>query len=166
MKIIFIWGLPGAGKSTVGKHVAERLNFSFCEMDDYLPEDFKLKMKSGNLITDSDRDNFFNTFKLIVEERGAVENIVVSGYVAKKKHRDILRSVQGLEFFGLHVDEDVLRSRLRSRGGHFFNESTLDKVLNNYEPLQNAYKIDANKDIDNVVNQVCEKVQIAYSKLK
>ena len=153
--ITFIWGLPGAGKSTVGKMVADQKGVTHLEMDDYLPLEFKNKMKSGELITDEDRDNFFTSFTEVLKKYGNTD-MVVSGYVAKKRHRDQLRSIGNLSFFELVVREDVLRERLKKRGEHFFKEETLQKVLKNYEPLTDSKKIDASKNIEEVVAQIVE----------
>ena len=155
--IIFIWGLPGAGKSTIGKTVSKRLNMPFYEMDDYLPKLFKEKMEKGELITDEDRNSFFANFTNILKEKDG--DIVVSGYVAKKKHRDLLSELGDLTFFELDVPENVLRERLKARKEHFFKEETLKKVLLNYEQLTDSIKIDASKDIENVVKQIVNSIK-------
>ena len=39
-KIILIIGMPGCGKSTIGKKVAEKLKFLFIDLDNYIEENF------------------------------------------------------------------------------------------------------------------------------
>ncbi|HRX17214.1 AAA family ATPase [Patescibacteria group bacterium] len=156
--IIFVWGLPGAGKSTVGRMLAEKLNLGFYEMDDYLPDSFKEKMKSGKLITDEDRDSFFSTFTKKLKEIDTGKDFVVSGYVAKKRHRDQLKNIGDLRFFELVADRALLTERLKKRKDHFFEEETLKKVLKNYEPLNDSVKIDAEKSIAYVVKQIIDSL--------
>lgn len=158
--IIFIWGLPGAGKSTIGKITAEELGLSFYEMDDYLPTTFKEKMRAGELITDDDRDSFFKTFANKIYEISLKEDAVISGYVAKERHRKMIREKCDVKLFELVVRKEILIERLKNREDHFFKESTLEKVLKNYEPLVDSIKIDAEKEIPEVIEQIkthCEK---------
>lgn len=153
--IIFIWGLPGAGKSTIGKMLAENMKLKFYEMDDYLSDSYKAKMKEGELITDEDRNSFFYYFANKLQEIDTEgEDFVVSGYVAKKRHSDQLRSIGDVRFFELVVSEDVLIERLKNRKDHFFKEETLKKVLKNYESLSESIKIDGEKSTEDVIKQI------------
>jgi shikimate kinase len=40
-KVVFLCGMPGSGKSTLGKKLATKLNWSFCDLDE------ELKVQSG-----------------------------------------------------------------------------------------------------------------------
>lgn len=57
--VIFIHGLPGSGKSTLGLRLAYDLQWSFLEMDDYISASMKEKMQSGELISDGERPEHF-----------------------------------------------------------------------------------------------------------
>lgn len=42
--IIFIIGLPGTGKTTLSKKIATILNFKFCDLDNYIEQEFKVSI--------------------------------------------------------------------------------------------------------------------------
>ena len=82
--IISLRGLPGAGKSTIGKLLAGKLGCPFYEMDDYIPTDLKEKIKAGNLLTETEVTLFFSDFIAVLRQRSAKGNLVVSGCFSKK----------------------------------------------------------------------------------
>jgi carbohydrate kinase (thermoresistant glucokinase family) len=53
--IIVIFGVSGAGKTTVGKMLAEQLGWRFLEADDFHPAANIEKMRNGHPLTDEDR---------------------------------------------------------------------------------------------------------------
>ena len=53
--IVIIFGVSGAGKTTVGKLLARELGWRFIEADDFHPAANIEKMRSGHPLTDKDR---------------------------------------------------------------------------------------------------------------
>jgi gluconokinase len=53
--IVIVFGVSGAGKTTVGKLLAEELGWHFCEGDDFHPRANVEKMRAGQPLTDEDR---------------------------------------------------------------------------------------------------------------
>ena len=53
--MIIIFGVSGAGKTTVGKLLARELGWRFIEADDFHPAANIEKMRSGHPLTDEDR---------------------------------------------------------------------------------------------------------------
>ena len=53
--IAIVYGVSGAGKTTVGKLLARELNWRFIEADDFHPAENVKKMRSGHPLTDEDR---------------------------------------------------------------------------------------------------------------
>ena len=54
-KVIFVMGVSGCGKSSVGQLLADELSISFVDADDYHPQSNIEKMSQGVPLTDSDR---------------------------------------------------------------------------------------------------------------
>ena len=53
--IVIVFGVSGAGKTTIGKLLAEQLGWRFYEGDDFHPRANIEKMRSGRPLTDEDR---------------------------------------------------------------------------------------------------------------
>ncbi len=53
--IVIIFGVSGAGKTTVGKLFAHEVGWRFIEADDFHPAANVAKMRSGRPLTDEDR---------------------------------------------------------------------------------------------------------------
>jgi len=50
--IVIVFGVSGAGKTTIGKLLAEELGWRFYEADDFHPRANIEKMRSGHPLTD------------------------------------------------------------------------------------------------------------------
>ena len=53
--IVIIFGVSGAGKTTVGKLLVRELGWRFIEADDFHPAANIEKMRNGHPLTDEDR---------------------------------------------------------------------------------------------------------------
>ena len=53
--IVIVFGVSGAGKTTIGKLLAEQLGWQFLEADDFHPRSNIEKMRSGCPLIDEDR---------------------------------------------------------------------------------------------------------------
>ncbi|MCS7213127.1 MAG: 3-dehydroquinate synthase [Candidatus Calescibacterium sp.] len=90
--IIFLTGLPGVGKSTVGRIVAEKLKYSFVELDQLIEK------KTGKSIPElfSVDEKFFRFWesKVLKEVVDGLSNSVVSlggGAIILKENLDLIR---------------------------------------------------------------------------
>jgi len=54
-EIIYVMGVSGSGKSTIGKMLAKRLELPYREADDFHPQANIDKMAQGTALNDNDR---------------------------------------------------------------------------------------------------------------
>jgi len=66
--IIIIFGVSGAGKTTVGKLLARELGWQFVEADDFHPAANIKKMRSGRPLTDEDRWPWLDCLRKQIEQ--------------------------------------------------------------------------------------------------
>ena len=57
---LVIMGVAGAGKTCIGKKLAENLNATFVDGDDYHPKQNIIKMKRGIPLNDEERSIWLN----------------------------------------------------------------------------------------------------------
>ena len=91
-KILFIIGLPGSGKTTLSKALAEYLNYNFYDMDLIIEE--KEKMKISAIFENYGEKYFREKESEVLENLSELINAVIStggGIVLAKKNRDIMK---------------------------------------------------------------------------
>lgn len=132
MPNIVVMGVAASGKTTLATALAQRLGRRFVEGDEYHSDDNHAKMARGEALTDDDRAPWLDSLADILE---TYDNTVLSCSALKRSYRDVLRTTNPL-FVWLTAPADVLRERLKSRTGHFFDERLLDSQLETLEPPQ------------------------------
>ncbi|XP_021762105.1 probable gluconokinase isoform X2 [Chenopodium quinoa] len=152
--VIVIMGVSGAGKTTIGNHLAEAANCAFLDADDFHPDSNKEKMRKGIPLSEEDRMPWLQILRNALKERITNGEITVLACSAlQKNYREILRSSdpnhipgrQGspVKFVLLNVPVEVLADRLNKRltnGEHFMPPSLLQSQLELLE-------IDASEEI-------------------
>jgi len=138
MTQIVVMGVSGAGKTTVGELLADRLEAGFLDADDYHPESNRQKMASSIPLTDEDRRPWLRRLGAVLRDRAAAgDRVVLACSALRRAYRDLLRETAGDVFF-VHLDASgpVIAERLRSRSGHFMSPALLDSQLATLEPLE------------------------------
>jgi gluconokinase len=90
--IVIVFGVLGAGKTTIGKLLAQELNWRFYEADDFHSQANIDKLRRGIPLTDKDRwpwlENLRELLQRCVE---AGENMVLACSALKRAYRERLR---------------------------------------------------------------------------
>src|ERR1041385_6952425 len=86
-----VFGVSGAGKTTVGKLLASELGWRFLEADDFHPAANIEKMRKGRPLTDDDRWPWLEQLRQQIERSLASgENAVLACSALKRAYRDRL----------------------------------------------------------------------------
>ena len=131
---IVVMGVSGAGKTTVGIALAERLGLRFEDADALHPAANVAKMAAGTPLTDADRAPWLQ----IVGQRIAAspDGIVMACSALREIYRDQIRAAAPEAVFVLlTVDESTLTDRVANRPGHFMPASLVHSQLDTLEPL-------------------------------
>jgi gluconokinase len=128
--VVVVMGVSGSGKSTVGKLLAEKLDCSYFDADDFHSAEAIAKMKSGQPLDDRDRMPWLariaQKIELLVSDE---ESGVIGCSALKRSYRKVLfdgipQNRTALVF--LRGNYDLIRSRLAVRQGHFMPTSLLE----------------------------------------
>lgn len=134
---VVVTGVTGAGKTTVGRALADRLGAAFVEGDDLHPAANVARMRAGTPLTDADRWPWLDAVAEVVgvHEAGG-QDLVVTCSALRRAYRDRLRDGHpSVRFLHVTAPEGVLRDRLARRTGHWMPASLLDSQLALLEPL-------------------------------
>ena len=156
--IVIIFGVSGAGKTTVGKLLARRLGWHFLEADDFHPSANVAKMHSGHPLTDEDRWPWLERLREQIElSLAAGENAVLACSALKRKYRDCLRVNSDVRFVFLRGDDAFIAEQFRHRRGHFMNPALLRSQfadLEEPEPDESVITMELGRMPEEVVEEI------------
>lgn len=117
MELYILFGLPGAGKTFVGKIFSEHFGFYFYEGDDDLTQEMKDAIVTKTPFTDAMRDVFFEKLiKNIKELHQKHKKIVVAQTFIKEKYRNLLLdAIPDAKFIFVQAEDTIRESRLLKR---------------------------------------------------
>jgi gluconokinase len=142
--ILVIMGVSASGKSTVGRLLADRLGWKFCEGDDFHSKANLRKMSRGVPLNDQDRIPWLKAIRKAIS--AAVkkdENVVIACSALKKSYRRMLEVNDNVIFIYLKADRALIRQRLENRTGHFMNPGLIESQFQALETPSTALQIDA-----------------------
>ena len=159
--IIVLFGVSGAGKTTIGRQLARELAWPFHDGDDYHTSASRDRMASGVPLTDADRWPWLAAIRdLISGTRAARQNAVIACSALARAHRDYLRQ-PGVRFVYLKGTPDLLRERLRARRGHFFPPGLLESQLEALEAPRGGVVVDVAKPPRDVVREIRRRLGLS-----
>ncbi|MCE9669108.1 gluconokinase [Myxococcus stipitatus] len=160
--VVIVMGVTGAGKSTVGKALAESLGWRFLDADDLHSAANVAKMAAGIPLEDSDRWPWLAAIRAQIQEAlESGEDLVVASSSLKRVHRDTLAvDSERMRWVYLHAPREVLARRMSQRHGHFMPSSLLDSQLATLEVPHRAVPIDVTPPPAEVVARIRESLKL------
>lgn len=150
---IVVMGVSGAGKTSVGVALADRLGLGFVDADDLHPPANVEKMRAGVGLTDDDRMPWLDLVGAALAA-APPPGAVVACSSLRRVHRDRLRAAApDTVFVALEGDPALLAERLGGRVGHFMPASLLDTQLAAYEAPdadERAVRVDVAAGVDEI----------------
>jgi gluconokinase len=163
--IVIVFGVSGAGKTTIGKLLAKRLGWRFLEADDFHPRGNIEKMRDGLPLTDEDRWPWLKLLREQIERSlAADENAVLACSALKRRYRERLRVSDNVKFVLLRGDYVLVEKQLHSRRGHFMNSDLLQSQfadLEEPESDEDAVTIELGRTPEELVEEIKTKLRLA-----
>ena len=163
--IVIVFGVSGAGKTTVGKLLAQELGWRFYEADDFHSQANIDKMRSGIPLTDEDRWPWLESLRqLIKRSLEAGENAALACSALKRAYRERLRISEEVKFVFLRGDYALIAKQLRRRRGHFMNPKLLRSQFADLEepaPDEDALTIVLGRTPQEFVKEIKTKLHLA-----
>ena len=162
--IVIVFGVSGAGKTTIGKLLAENLNWRFYEADDFHPRANIEKMQSGRPLTNEDRWPWLERLRdQITRSIAAKENAVFACSALKRAYRERLHVSDDVKFVFLRGDYALVEKQLHGRRGHFMSPALLrSQFADLQEPGSNedALTIELGRTPELLVEEIKTKLRL------
>lgn len=158
-------GVSGAGKTTLGRALAERLGFRFEEGDDWHDPRSIEKMRRGEPLADEDRWPWLARLNQAIREWVASnQGVVLACSALRRSHRQALRSgltdPKQLRFVFLGGSREEIEPQLRARRSHFMPAALLPSQLETLEPPDpaEAVRVRVGTPVDLAVDAVIHEL--------
>jgi gluconokinase len=134
---IVTMGVSGAGKSTIGKAIAGRLDYVFFDADDLHSAENVALMSSGHALDDAHRLPWLRAVGQRLEQDTLTSNGAVTACSAlRRTYRDVLRSYCPRAFFvWLDGSESLIKDRVLHRHHEFMTATLLSSQFSTLEGL-------------------------------
>ena len=156
---IVLIGMPASGKSTVGIHLAEKLNINFIDTDDLIEK--REGMKLQEIIDERGNDYFWNVEERILCNLKCNDTVIATGgsAILFPKAIDHLKEIGKIVYLEQSIDLLKMRlSNLDSRGVTLDEGESIESLYNYRVPLYRKYsqtivKV-ADKSVEDVVDEI------------
>ena len=153
--IIVVMGVSGSGKTTIGKMLADAIRCSFLEGDSLHSKENVEKMSHGIPLTDSDRAPWLTAIRthiLKFFKRG--QDLVVACSALEQQYREVLADGIPITWVYLKGSEELIRSRMKHRTGHFMKANMLPSQFDALEEPSDAVVVDISRPPSAIVAQI------------
>lgn len=154
-RVLFVMGVSGTGKTTIGKLLASSLSVPFFDGDDFHPKENIEKMASGKPLDDHDREGWLKTLNELAKKH-SVAGCTIACSALKRSYRRLLsKDIEHLvEFVYLKGTLEEVSSRLEKRSGHFMPKSLLQSQFETLEPPTDGITVSIALSPEQIVERV------------
>ena len=160
---LVVMGVCGAGKTEIGRRLAEAMGWAFVDADNFHSPANVEKMRAGTPLTDADRWPWLDALAALIQKAAAGQGqIVLACSALARRYRDRLGLPQ--PFIRLvHLDDPsgVIRQRMEQRAAHFMPTTLLASQLNLLErptPDERPIIVDVAGEPETIVRAILAKL--------
>jgi gluconokinase len=148
--LVVVMGVEGAGKTTVGRRLADELGVEFIDGDDEHSAAAKERMAAGIPLDDATRAPWLDRLDAILREHESSGLVLACSALTPAYRQRLTRGVPDVAFVALVAPRDVLLDRIADRRGHFAGTDLLDSQLATLE-LGDVKTVDTTGSLEEVV---------------
>ena len=165
MENIVLVGFPGAGKSTIGKRLAERLNMDFVDLDLYIEEKYHTAIP---LLFQRYGESAFRTLEYTaLLEVLTLQNCVIATGGGTPCQKDAMEQINAhslsiyLELSENQIVEHLLNSKKKRPLTHLMSEPELREYVHKTLAIREKYYSRAQiiTPLPNSINELVEKIK-------
>lgn len=154
--IVYIMGVSGSGKTTIGQELSSRTGIPFFDADDFHPAANKEKMKAGQPLTDDDRQGWLWRLNELAQQQAGENGAVIACSALKEKYRKILSDNIAVPVHWVYLQGDyaLISERMKNRKDHYMPASLLRSQFETLEPPADAIVINIENKPADIVSTI------------
>ena len=161
--VVILMGVSGVGKTSIGRLLAQDLEWRFYDGDDFHPKPNTEKMNHGIALTDEDRDAWLTALEQLIRDLiGERQSAVIACSALKQTYRDRpVGNRNDVVLVYLKGDYDLTRERLLSRKDHFMKVDLLTSQFGTLEEPEGVLAVDSAQGPDVIINQIKQELGLS-----
>ena len=158
--VIYIMGVAGSGKTTIGQKLSSKTSFAFYDADYFHPQQNIDKMKAGTPLTDEDRWPWLENIHAFVTQQLQTCNIILACSALKQVYRERLSS--GIEtqcrWVYLNGSYQTILERMQNRTGHYMPTTLLQSQFETLEVPDNIIEVNIAMTPEEIAEEIISKI--------
>lgn len=165
--VIYIMGVSGSGKTTVGKKLSAKTGIPFFDGDDFHNSSNREKMAAGHPLNDEDRQEWLHRINDLAKDQLKNKGAIIACSALKEKYRTILEEgiIAPVIWIFLQGSYELIHKRMEARTGHFMPPALLASQFETLEVPSEALIVDISAGPDQIVESLVKKLQAKSYKL-
>jgi carbohydrate kinase (thermoresistant glucokinase family) len=153
---MYIMGVSGSGKTTIGKKLSARIGLPFFDADDFHSEANKEKMRKGVPLTDDDRGAWLISINELAKNQMEKDGAIIACSALKEKYRTVLSDGIGtpLLWIFLRGNYELIKKRMESRTDHYMPPALLTSQFDALEIPEECLAINISTNADEIVETI------------
>jgi 6-phosphogluconate dehydrogenase len=164
-KIIYIMGVSGCGKTTIGELLSQQTGLPFFDGDQFHPVGNIKKMTSGIPLTDEDRWPWLNSIRNFAKQQSIDSSIIIACSALKQTYREILSNIQNVSCYFIYLKgpQSLLTQRLETRVGHYMTAQLLSSQLEILEIPKEALVVNIECSPSEMVTKIINELSLTFN---
>ncbi len=164
-QVIYVMGVSGSGKSTVGQALGEVLGLAFYDGDAFHPQANIDKMSNGQALQDADRWGWLEAVNAFAKKSLEKSSLIIACSALKEVYREkLVNEIEGqCTWVYLHGSRELITKRIQAREEHFFSPTLLQSQFDTLEPPAYGEHVDVVNTLKDIVARLQKKIEIPKS---
>ncbi|MGJ5633120.1 gluconokinase [Nostoc sp. CALU 1950] len=160
--IIIVMGVSGSGKTTIGKLLADSLEWEFSDADNFHSPENVEKMRCGIPLSEADRMPWLQDLQTAIKQwLQENKSVVLACSALKDSYRQfLLLDSDRIKLVYLKGSYELIQARLQERSNHYMNEKLLGSQFNTLEEPLDTISIDVAQPPQIIVQNIRTALEI------
>ncbi len=160
--VVVLMGVSGAGKTTIGKMLANKMGWEFHDADDLHSNANKAKMAGGIALMDADRAPWLASIRELIggSLAGNIDVVLACSALKQSYRKQIALDAEQVKFVYLKGSRQLIEARIAQRQSHFMNKHLLASQFETLEEPPGGIVVDVAATPESIVEEIRHQLDI------